>query len=98
MEAELNLTSELLAGLLICCHQINPYICLLMFKNIILCWKYYDINFMSAFEVIFFASRDKLQQVRLFVPTQLYMYIISTVYSDQVWLNLKLIERTFLNL
>jgi hypothetical protein len=36
---------------------------------------------MSAVEVIFFASRDKRQQVRLFVPTTLYMYIISTVYS-----------------
>jgi hypothetical protein len=42
---------------------------------------------MSAVKVIFLASRDKRQQVRLFVPTQLYMYIVPVAYSNQVWFN-----------
>jgi len=45
------------------------------------------VTLYQLLKVIFFASRDKRQQVSLFVPTQLYMYIISTAYSDQVWLN-----------
>jgi len=40
-------------------------------------------------QMIFFASRDKHQQVSLFVLKQLYMYIISTDYTNQVWLNRK---------
>ena len=45
------------------------------------------LSLCQLLKVIFFASREKHQQVRLFVPKQLYMYIISIVYSNQVCRN-----------
>jgi len=88
MEAELSLTSELLAGLFIGCHQIIILRSACKCLKIQVCFgSIMTLTLYHLLKVIFFASRDKHQEVRLFVPTQLCMYIISIAYYNQVCLN-----------
>ena len=83
MEAELNWTSELSAGLLIGCNQIILRFACKCLKILV----YFGSIMTLMLCLLSFASRDNHQQVKLLMPTQLYLYTISIAYSKQVWFN-----------